>query len=205
MEKGAYEMIKKWPPILLAACVLFSACGQNDHDKTAVGLAETTREHETIVGLTEMVREYETMPYEEFKARTGAVLYYGTCFIGEIPHSSLCVVYGGTYNQEAAAAVLGDNDRPIRIEGPLGALMDGIQEEMSLTEFAGAVSADGGAEATFELLEGGGTAYYVGNQYALMQLESGADGELHRFLLISLDQSPGETVGPESIAWLELL
>lgn len=186
-------MRKKWISVLMGVCALLSACGQNDSEKTAIGITETAK-------------AYETMPYEEFKRRTGneAEFYHATRFIGEIPDSSLCVIYEGNYGEEAAGAVLEDDDMPGRIEGPLGALMDGIKGEMSLTELTEALSADGAAEAVFYLLEGGGTAYYVGEQYVLIQFDSDKNGEYDRSLSISLDESSGETVDPESIAWLEI-
>ena len=75
----------------------------------------------------------------------------------------------------------------------------------AFTELAGALSGDGAEKAVFELLEGAGTAYYVGDKYVQIQFDSDRDGEFDKQLLISLDQSAGETVGPESIAWLQLL
>lgn len=65
--------------------------------------------------------------------------------------------------------------------------------------------ADGAAEAVFERLEGAGTAYYVGNDYVQIQFDSDRDGEYDRLLLISMDEVTEETVGPESLAWLEML
>ena len=38
-----------------------------------------------------------------------------------------------------------------------------------------------------------------------LQFDSDQDGKQDRLLLISLDDAKGETVGPDSAAWLELL
>lgn len=183
-------------PVLLAACVLLSACGQS-------------RSNKTVIDITETVKEYETMPYEKFKGQTGneAEFYHGDRFIGEIPDSSLSVIYIGKYSEDVTAAVLTDGDMPIRIQGPLGVLMDGIKEEQPLTEFVEALPGNDATKAVYELLEGGGTAYYIGNEYVRIQFDGDKDGEYDRLLLISLDESvrKTETVGPESIAWLELL
>lgn len=67
-------MSKKWISVLMAACVLLSACGQNDSGKT-------------VIGITETAAECETISYEEFKERTGneAELYHGDRLSGEIP------------------------------------------------------------------------------------------------------------------------
>ena len=187
-------MRKKWTPVLMSVCILLSACGQNVSGKTGIGIAETAE-------------GYEKMPYEEFKRQTGneAEFYHGDRFIVEIPDSSLCVIYRGEYDEDVAGAVLADDDMPIRIQGPLGALMDGVKEELSLTEFSEALSVDGAAETVFEVLEGGGTAYYVGNEYVQIQFDSDKNGEYDRLLFISLDESIEETVDPESVAWLEIL
>lgn len=125
--------------------------------------------------------------------------------MGEIPDSSICVIFEGTYDEETAGALLADDAMPIRLQGPLGALMDGIGESMSLTQLADALSADGAAEAVFERLEGAGTAYYVGNDYVQIQFDSDRDGKYDRRLLISMDEAAEETVGQESDAWLEML
>ena len=183
----------KWIPSVIGVCVLLSACGSNDSGKTMIGVAETAK-------------EYETISYEEFKERTGneAEFYHANLFSGEIPDSSLRVIYGGEYDEDIEGPVLPDDAMPIRIQGALGALMDGVEEEMSLAEFAEALSAKGATEAYFELLEGGGTAYYVGDQYAYIEFDSDQNGKYDSRLLISLDESTGETVDPESMAWLEM-
>lgn len=186
--------MKRLIPILMTICALLSACGQSDSGSSSVGITET-------------VKEYETMSYGDFQEKTGneAEFYHGNFFIGKIPNSSVCVVYSGEYDEEMAAAVLKDDNMPIRIEGTLSDLMTGIKEEMSLMELTEVLSEGGKIEATFEVLEGGGTAYYVGDSYALIQFDSGKNGEYNRQLFLSLDDSAGETVGSKTIAWLEWL
>lgn len=103
-------------------CAPLSACGQNGGND-AVDMIET-------------IKEYETMFYGNVKEKTGneAVFYHADLLIGEIPDSSVCVVYLGEYDEELAGAALKDDDMPFRIEGALGDLMTDIKEEMSLTE-----------------------------------------------------------------------
>lgn len=125
--------------------------------------------------------------------------------MGETADSSIGVIFEGTYDEETAGAVLADDAMPIRLQGPLGVLMDGIGKSMSLTELADALSVDGAAKAVFERLEGAGTAYYVGNDYVQIQFDSDRDGKYDRRLLISMDEAAEETVGQESDAWLEML
>lgn len=184
----------KWLSVLVGICTLLSACGQNDSGRTALGITETAK-------------AYETASYEEYKERTGkeAEFYHGQLFIGELPDSSLCVIYAGEYDEEAAGAVLTDSAMPVRIQGPLSALFYGTGEKMSLPELCEALSADGAAEASFERLEGGGTAYYVGNEYVQVRFDSDKNGEYDRILSVSLDESKKEVVTTESVAWLEIL
>ncbi|MCM1424365.1 MAG: hypothetical protein NC415_11215 [bacterium] len=147
------------------------------------------------------------MPYHVFQEQTGkeAEFYHGDRFIGEIPDTPLCVIYAGEYDEDAAASVLSDDTMPVRIQGSIGALLDGFTAEMSVAELADALSASDAAEASYELLEGGGTAYYVGNQYAQIKFDSDRNGEYDRVLLISLDGAEEERIGLESDAWLEVL
>lgn len=187
-------MRKRAIPALLLGCILLSACGQNENNsgKTEISIAKTAK-------------EYGEMPYGEFKAQTGneAEFYHGDRFIAEIPDSSLCVIYIGEYDEDVAGTVLSDDDMPTRIQGTLGTLMDGIKEEMSITELSAALSVNGAAEAAYELLEGAGTAYYIGNKYVQIQFDSDRNGEYDRQLLILLDESVEGIVNPESAAWLE--
>lgn len=185
-------MRKNLIPALIGICVLLSACGQNGNGKTVISISKTSE-------------EYMALPYAEYKEQSGneAEFYHAERFIGEIPDSSLYVIYEGEYDEDMAGAVLSDSDMPIRIQGPLGELIDGITSEMSITEFSDVLSANDAAQALSEILEGGGTAYYVGNKYVQIQFDSNQDGEHDRLLLISLDESTGETVNSESIAWLE--
>lgn len=155
------------------------------------------------VRLSEAVRGYETLSYGTFKEQTGkeAESYHADLFIGEIPDSSLCIVYEGEYDEELGGPVLSDDDRPIRLQGTLGALMDGIGERMSVTDLTAALSEGGAAGAVCELLDGAGTAYYVGDRYTDIQFDSDRDGEYDGRLLISLENAGDEDVGPESTAW----
>ena len=109
-----------------------------------------------------------------------------------------------TFKLIALNYTLSDDDRPIRLQGTLGALMDGIGGKMSVTELTAALS-EGGAEAVCELSEGAGTAYYVGDRYADIQFDSDWDGEYDSRLLISIENAEDEDVDSESTAWFEIL
>ena len=188
-------MQKKWLFVLIGlGALLLAACGQSGESKT-------------MIGVTEIAKTYETMPHGEFKAQTGyeAELYHGERFISEIPNSVLSVIYRGKYDVGKAAAVLADDDEPIRLQGPLNALLDGLTEEMPLAEFIEGLSADGAAKPVYEILEGGGTAYYVGDTYWHISFDDDKDGQADRLILISVDESDEETIKPESLAWLERL
>lgn len=76
-------MLKRWIPVLAGLCLMLSACG-NKNNVTQIGPSETAR-------------EYETLSYGEFKERTGkkAEFYHADRFMGEIPGSSLCIIYEG--------------------------------------------------------------------------------------------------------------
>ena len=187
-------MKRKWIFTLICTGIVLSACSQNTNDKTKAGLSEHAK-------------KYESMSYEEYRQETGneAEFYHGNLFIGEIPESTLCVIYPGEYKEEIAASVLSNDSVPVRLQGRLDELIDGFEKETSFTEFAKSLSPDGGKEAGYELLEGGGTAYYVGNSYLLLQFDSNQDGIHDRQLSICMDDSKGGAIAPESTAWLEIL
>lgn len=173
---------------------MLSACGNNGNNEIQIGPSETAR-------------EYAALSYGEFKERTGmeAEFYHADRFMGEIPGSSLCIIYEGEYDEDLAGPVLSDDDRPIRLQGALGALMDGIDEEMPVTELTAALSEGGAAKAVCELLDGADSAYYVGDRYADIPFDSDRDGEYDSRLLISLDDARKGKVNSESTAWLELI
>ncbi len=187
-------MWRKWISVLTVVLILLSACGQNDRGKTVISIAKTAE-------------EYGTISYRKFKERTGteAEFYHGDRFIGEIPDSSLCIIYAGEYDEDVAGAVLSDDDMPIRIQGSLGDLLDGITAEMSVAELSEALSVNDAAKASYELSEGGGTAYYVGNKYVQIKFDSDRNGEYDRQLLISLDEAEEEMLNTENAAWLEII
>lgn len=118
-------MYKEWTAILTGVCILLTACGRGGGEKSTVSIADP-------------VKAYETISYQEYKEQTGkeAEFYHATRFMGEIPDSSICVIFEGTYDEETAGTVLADDAVPIRLQGPLGALMNGIGETMSLAELA---------------------------------------------------------------------
>lgn len=187
-------MLKRWISVLAGLCLMLSACGNNGNNEIQIGPSETAR-------------EYATLSYGEFKERTGmeAEFYHADRFMGEIPGSSLCIIYEGEYDEDLAGPVLSDDDRPIRLQGALGALMDGIDEEMPVTELTAALSEGGAVKAVCELLDGADSAYYVGDRYADIPFDSDRDGEYDSRLLISLDDATEEKVNSESTAWLELI
>lgn len=187
-------MRKNWIFILLIAVFVLSGCGKSDNDKNAIGIAE-------------IVIQYETMSYEEFKEQAGteAEFYHADRFIAEIPNSSLSVVFCGKYDEDTAEAVLSNDDVPFRLQGTLGDLLNGITKEISVKEFANALSAGGAAKATYEIFEDGDTAYYAGNTYVKIEFDSDRDGVCDHLLSISLDESEGDIIKPESTAWLEII
>lgn len=159
------------------------------------------------VSISDKAKEYEFMSYKEFKEQTGndVEFYHGNLFIGESTDSSVSVVYNGEYNEDTGETVLSDDAVPVRLQGSLGALMNGIKENMALGEITESLSFENNKEADFEILEGGGTAYYIGNEYVQIRFDSDEDGEYDRNLLIEYDKSENEAVGSESTAWLEIL
>jgi len=188
MRKKNFTKIKNIV-VLLVLCLAMVSCGQKD---SAAGVVSQT------------IEKYKNMTYGEYKESTGndVECYHGTRFIGEIPDSSISVIYDGEYDEEVAGAVLPDGAVPLRFQGKLASLVNGIEESMTIEELVKVLSPNGGAPAVYEILEGAGTAYYVGNDYVQIQFDQDKDGALDTAINISLDESGKESVNPENETWL---
>lgn len=188
MRKKIFTKIKCIAGLLVLGLVL-TACGQKD---SAAGAVSQT------------IEKYKNMTYGEYKESTGndVEFYHGTRFIGEIPDSSISVIYDGEYDEEVAGAVLQDSALPLRFQGKLASLVNGIEASMTIEELVKVLSPKDGAPAVYEILEGAGTAYYVGNDYVQIQFDEDQDGVLDTAINISLDESGKESVDPENETWL---
>ena len=90
----------------------------------------------------------------------------------------------------------------VRLQGEIGEICKGIAEELTLDEFAARLARNGDVPA-YSMEEGGGTAYYIADHYAIIFLDSGEETEAPLRLEVALDASdPSEQIGPDTYAWL---
>ncbi len=175
---------------LLLLCLALSACGQKGNTGDAV--------------VSQTVEKYRNMTYGEYKQNTKreAEFYHGTRFIEEIPDSAISIIYEGEYDEELAGAVLKDHAIPLRLQGELKNLINGIKEPMTVEKLVQVLSPEKSAEAVCETLKGSGTAYTVGDDYVQIQFDRDKDKVLDTMIEISLDGPEAASVSPENEAWL---
>lgn len=175
----------------------------------AIGMAGCGKKEMTVTEkavFSEVVSVYREMDYGTYRKQTGnkAEFYNGMYFTGEIPDSKIAIVYKGRYDEEAAESVLDDEALPARFQGELGELLLETGEETSLEELTERLSFVQGTKAVCEVLEGAGTAYYVGNVYVQIQSDSDGDGEIDLILEVNLDDEEKGKISSDAPAWLIL-
>lgn len=145
---------------------------------------------------------YENMTWQEFLEQTGqeAEFYHATFYSAKLPDSELSAVFSGEYDEELAGAVLQDDSRCVRLEGPLAYLLTDVDDELEAEKLAEGLAWSQGEVLDCTYAEGAGTAYYVADKYAVIRFDSNGDGSKDAVLEISLDQTT--TIGPDSYAWL---
>ena len=145
--------------------------------------------------------QYMDMTYGQFKEQAGveAESYHAHYFTASIPDTEADIVFEGAYDEELGGPVLADDDRVFRIEGKLGTIVSGITGEMKGAELVIALAETTGIVAT-GVNEGGGTAYYVADNFIETSIDLNGDNIADASLQITLDESGN--VGPDSYTWL---
>ena len=145
---------------------------------------------------------YMEMKYGQFREQTGreAESYHAHYFQASVPGMEADAVFGGTYDEELGGPILADDDKLVRIEGNLGIIVNGITEEMTATEFVTAFDEATSALRAVVMNDGGGTAYYVADNYMEIEFDYSGDSLEDALLQIALDESGN--VGPDSYTWL---
>ena len=153
-----------------------------------------------VLAVDRELLEYRGMPYGTFRARGGLEPqpYHANYFTAQVPDTGLTAVFStGNCGPDYTVAGLENTDQIIRLQGGLGEIVNGLTEDAPLDEFLTRLSQDGSAPDC-RVEEGGGTAYYVADLYAVISLDGGEEGALT--LQVSLD--PPERVAPDAYAWL---
>lgn len=145
---------------------------------------------------------YENMTWQKFLEQTGqeAEFYHATFYSAKLPDSELSAVFSGEYDEDLAGAVLQDDSRCVRLQGPLSFLLTGIDDALEPEKLAEALAWNRDEVLDCTYAESAGTAYYVADEYAVIRFDSNGDGSKDAVLEISLDQT--STIGPNSYTWL---
>ena len=147
------------------------------------------------ITVKQSLTKYVDMTYEMFLEHGGteAQHYHANYFTAQVPNTEITAVFStSNYDSNYAVAGLENTDKIIRLEGKLNELFDGISEDITLDDFLAAI-AQNGSIPDYRIEDGGGTAYYVADHYAIIYLDT-------YILQISIDES--ELIGPDTYAWL---
>lgn len=153
--------------------------------------------------INESLYQYMDITYQEFQNLTGseAEFYHGTRYIAPTLETDVYAIFFGNYDDKLAADVIEENTECIRLQGKLGALVSGLEKELTVEEFIGSWGIGENVSVDYSYEEGSGTAYFVGKNYVAIRFaQKGKNFENVTWLDISLDYS--EKIGPDSDAWL---
>jgi len=195
-------MKKRYQLILLYISTLFllNACtNQTMQEKSVVEVSKTEKAE---ICLKEETVTYKNMTYGEWKEKYGdtAEFYHADRFLAEVPDSSIMLEFFASSYDENLVYYLDDGDTCGIVHGLLMDLVDGIYEEMSVKEFAQALTWNKDVPTMYEIEEGAGTAYYIADIYAVFEFDSDGDAVYDTKLLVCMDESDG--VEPEAITWV---
>ena len=145
--------------------------------------------------------QYIDMTYGQFREQTGieAESYHAHFFSASIPDIEADIVFEGAYDEELGGSVLADEGKVFWIEGNLSTIVSGITDEIKGAELVIALADTTGIIAT-GVNEGGGTAYYVADNFIETSVDLNGDNVADVSLQIALDESGN--VGPDSYTWL---
>lgn len=157
-----------------------------------------------VLTVNTQLLQYLNMTYAQFKEQTGAEaeFYHGLYFQAPVSDEDTAVVFQGIYDDEAAGAVLSDEDKAIRVESRLNQMISGIPAEMTVREFTEMLDKNAGfACEMFPEIQEGMTGYYVAYHYVDMLIDSNGDGGQDIHLQIALDESDKITAGAST--WID--
>lgn len=194
--KNRYQLIL----LYISTLFLLTACtNQLAQEKSAVDVSKSKQPE---IYLKEETVTYKNMTYGEWKEKYGdtAEFYHADRFLADVPDSSIMLEFFAESYDENFVYQLTDDDTCGIVHGLLMDLVDGIYEEMSVKEFAQALTWNKDVPTLYSMEEGAGTAYYIADIYAVFEFDSDGDTTYDTKLLVCMDESDG--VEPEAITWV---
>jgi hypothetical protein len=187
----------------LLALVLFSGCaGKAKASLSDSATSETTAAVAETAMIPDELLQYREMTYGTYRenALREAEFYHGLRFTTPTDTVGVEVVFEGIYDMELAAGKLEDDSKPIRLQGRLGSIVRGLPEEVTEEKLIKALSERYGETLQVSYGEGAGTAYYVGDNYLQILLDTDGDEALDTALQVPI--SGGEAISQDTVVWL---
>jgi hypothetical protein len=185
----------------LLALVLLGGCAGKAAAPLAGSVASGSAVSETVAIPDELL-QYREMTYGAYREKSSqeAEFYHELRFVAPTDTEGVEVVFKGVYDTETEGAKLEEDSRSIRLQGRLGSIVRGLPEEVSEEELIKALSERYGETAQASHAEGAGTAYYVGDNYLQILLDTDGDAALDAALQVPV--SDGEMLSNDIVAWL---
>ncbi len=149
--------------------------------------------------------EFLGMSYGDFQklTETAVEFYHANFYTANIPNTEITAIFlAEGWDESNAIAVLQEEDKVIRLEGKLSALIDEFSKEMSISEFM-EDSKWSDRFLAYTIEKGAGTSYYVGDQYVAISCDMNGDSMADQMLQVALSQE--ENISSDSLFWLGLV
>ncbi|WP_029319229.1 hypothetical protein [Butyrivibrio sp. AE3004] len=152
-----------------------------------------------IIDIDSNILKYRNIRYSDFVNMTGneAEFYHNCYFISSIPDSSYEIVFLGGWNDNTFEAYLDDDSVGYMLQGKLKDFVNSDRSEIALDkiiEDLGVVS--------YEYREGGGTIYYVSDNYVRLNIDTGSDGKADMFMDVDIDPNRANVIKLDSCVYL---
>jgi hypothetical protein len=147
--------------------------------------------------------------YESLKSELGSLDYsasHNTYFDVWIPNTQVC------YEINSQDGTLSDDDVVTYIQAPLGVFFPDMPESLSVYDFTNNLKNPYGSSNSATIKRGGGTAYFVSDQYAVVNFSWKDDYDSGKGLQLEIAFSGNYTedideaiVTRDSLAWLKIV
>jgi hypothetical protein len=188
--------------VLLGGCAGKADAPLSDEGSAAGSASETAEVAEKTAAIPEELLSYREMTYGEYREHVSqeAEFYHELRFVASTDTEGVEVVFKGVYDTEIEGATLEDDSKSIRLQGRLGSIVRGLPEEVTEEELVQALSERYGETLQVSYGEGAGTAYYVGDEYLQLLLDTDGDAVLDAALQVPV--SDGEMISNDTVVWL---
>lgn len=152
-----------------------------------------------IIELDSSILGYRNIRYSDFYNMTGneAEFYHNCYFIASIPGTSYEIVFLGGWDDNTFEAFIDDDSLGYMLQGKLKDFAKSVSSEITLDKVK-----DDLVVVSYEYREGGGTIYYVSDNYVRLNIDSGSDGKADMFMDVAIDPARPNVISLDADVYL---